>query len=138
MVLYTAKLYYPIEVYIIEGDATKTIRRGIVPIHSDIKVSQNDWSKKVATDALTKGLSLLGFNADVFLGKFEDNKYVQELKKNGKDINQVKTDIINIMKTDKFDEDERNIARHQFAKAKTFEDFKLLHEVWLKALNEKS
>jgi len=40
----------------------------------------NDLYKKVRTDAMTKGLSELGFNADVFEGKFDDNKYIQELK----------------------------------------------------------
>jgi hypothetical protein len=38
-----------------------------------------DCMKKATTDGLTKCLSLLGFNADVFLGKFDDNKYVQEM-----------------------------------------------------------
>lgn len=38
-----------------------------------------DAPKKAMTDALTKSLSHLGFNADVFLGKFDDNKYVQGL-----------------------------------------------------------
>lgn len=38
----------------------------------------HDAPKKAVTDAITKGLSYLGFNADVFLGKFDDNKYVQE------------------------------------------------------------
>ena len=33
-----------------------------------------DCAKKAVTDAITKGLSYLGFNADVFLGKFDDNK----------------------------------------------------------------
>jgi ribosomal protein S15P/S13E len=37
--------------------------------------------KKAMTDALTKAFSHLGLNADVFLGKFDNNKYVQELKK---------------------------------------------------------
>lgn len=37
-----------------------------------------DAFKKAITDGLTKCLSYLGFNADVFLGKFEDNKYIQE------------------------------------------------------------
>jgi len=41
----------------------------------------NDVCKKARTDALTKGLSELGFNADVFLGKFDDNKYVQEQRR---------------------------------------------------------
>ncbi len=54
------------------------------PIHSSIKYHSNgrvddDFMKKVATDALTKGLSKIGFNADVFMGKFDDNKYVNQL-----------------------------------------------------------
>jgi hypothetical protein len=40
-----------------------------------------DAPKKAVTDAITKGLSQLGFNADVFLGKFDDNKYLEDLKK---------------------------------------------------------
>ena len=59
---------------------------GEVPIHSSIKYHANsrvddDFAKKVATDAMTKGLSKLGFNADVFMGLFDDNKYVSSLKK---------------------------------------------------------
>lgn len=38
----------------------------------------SDALKKAATDGLTKALSHLGFNADVFLGLFDDNKYVAE------------------------------------------------------------
>jgi hypothetical protein len=38
-----------------------------------------DAPKKAITDAITKGLSQLGFNADVFLGLFDDNKYVAEM-----------------------------------------------------------
>lgn len=44
------------------------------------KPSDHDAGKKAMTDALTKALSHLGFNADVFLGMFDDNKYVQELR----------------------------------------------------------
>ena len=40
----------------------------------------SDALKKATTDAVTKLLSQLGFNADVFLGLFDDNKYVAELK----------------------------------------------------------
>ncbi len=40
-----------------------------------------DCMKKATTDGLTKSLTYFGFNADVFLGKFDDNKYVEELKK---------------------------------------------------------
>lgn len=39
-----------------------------------------DAPKKAMTDGLTKALSHLGFNADVFLGKFDDNKYVEQMK----------------------------------------------------------
>ena len=43
------------------------------------KRPDSDAPKKAMTDALTKALSHLGFNADVFLGKFDDNKYVAEV-----------------------------------------------------------
>jgi hypothetical protein len=40
----------------------------------------DDAFKKAMTDALTKGLSHLGFSADVFLGMYDDNKYVAKVK----------------------------------------------------------
>ncbi len=36
--------------------------------------------KKSLTDAITKALSMLGFSADVFLGLYDDNKYVNDLR----------------------------------------------------------
>ena len=45
------------------------------------KNADDDAGKKATTDGITKGLSYFGFNADVFLGKFDDNKYVKELEK---------------------------------------------------------
>jgi len=63
MCLYTAEFHYP---------------DGMIHIHADIKVDDQDWSKKVATAALTKGLSMLGFNADVFMSQFEDEIYRDE------------------------------------------------------------
>jgi hypothetical protein len=39
-----------------------------------------DAPKKAVTDGLTKCLSYLGFNADVFLGKFDDSKYVESVR----------------------------------------------------------
>lgn len=41
----------------------------------------HDAPKKAMTDAITKGLSQIGFNADVFLGLFDDNKYVESVRK---------------------------------------------------------
>lgn len=46
-----------------------------------LKLPDTDAYKKASTDGLTKLISHLGFNADVFLGKFDDNKYVAGLKK---------------------------------------------------------
>lgn len=43
------------------------------------KIDDN-FAKKVETDALTKAVSKLGFNADIFLGKFDDSRYVEEVK----------------------------------------------------------
>ena len=40
----------------------------------------DDAPKKALTDALTKALSHLGFSADVFLGKYDDNKYVEKAR----------------------------------------------------------
>ena len=74
-----------------EGQKVNTRRafgpiRGICAIQGvkadgKFKPSDHDAGKKAMTDALTKALSHLGFSADVFLGKFEDNKYINELRK---------------------------------------------------------
>ena len=54
---------------------------GEFPISTDIAYRPgNDTMKKLLTDLTTKALSKLGFNSDVFEGKFDDNKYVEGLK----------------------------------------------------------
>ena len=53
-------------------------------IDKDQKRPDNDSFKKATTDGLTKCLSYLGFNADVFLGKFDDSKYVAEMARKEK------------------------------------------------------
>lgn len=50
------------------------VEKGKNGLHFD-----DDAGKKAMTDALTKGLSHLGLSADVFLGLFDDNKYVQNV-----------------------------------------------------------
>ena len=52
-----------------------------IKIFTDNKHSKIDdnFAKKLETDALTKALSKLGFNADIFLGKFEDVRYVEAM-----------------------------------------------------------
>lgn len=55
---------------------------GSFEIATDIKFSVGgDSCKKLLTDLTTKALSKLGFNSDVFEGKFDDNKYVNAVKK---------------------------------------------------------
>lgn len=39
-----------------------------------------DPLKKATTDGLTKCLSYLGFNADIFLGMYDDNRYVAQMR----------------------------------------------------------
>jgi hypothetical protein len=48
-------------------------------IDKNEKMKDKDLMKKATTDGITKCLSCMGFNADIFLGKFEDNKYVQQM-----------------------------------------------------------
>jgi hypothetical protein len=62
------------------GDRTN--RFGPVAGSAEIfgKRVDSDAPKKAMTDGITKALSHIGFNADVFLGKFDDNKYIEEMK----------------------------------------------------------
>ena len=53
---------------------------GQCQVVKDGRVDQ-DAAKKAETDAITKALSRLGFNADVFEGKFDDNKYIEKQTK---------------------------------------------------------
>ena len=67
LVLY-AKFYYPSGEFEIASDMPLSDKRGYV----------KDSHKQLQTDVLTKALSYLGFSADVFMGKFDENKYVAE------------------------------------------------------------
>ena len=46
----------------------------------DCKMVDADFAKKLETDALTKVLSKMGFNADIFMGRYDDTKYVTEME----------------------------------------------------------
>lgn len=66
--------------------------KGEIPIHACEKLAyktngangylkvDEEARKKVVTNAKTKGLSELGFNADVFMGMFDDYEYLQTRK----------------------------------------------------------
>jgi len=75
LLIYTAILFFPEGEIPIQADITFYAKT-----KSGYKV-ENDLSKKISTDALTKGLSRLGFNSDVFEGLFDDNSYVQRMNK---------------------------------------------------------
>lgn len=44
-------------------------------------VVDNEAYKKIETDITTKALSKLGFSADIFKGKYDDNQYVNSITK---------------------------------------------------------
>lgn len=53
------------------------------PIHNAIKPmmgskQDEDWPKKVETNTISKALSRLGFCADVFMGDFDNQDYIEE------------------------------------------------------------
>lgn len=53
-----------------------------IKLHTDNAKTKidSDFAKKLETDTLTKALSKLGFNADIFMGKFDDTRYVAEMQ----------------------------------------------------------
>lgn len=42
--------------------------------------TDEDAPKKSVTDALTKALSMIGFAGDIFMGQYDDSKYVNEIR----------------------------------------------------------
>ena len=66
------------------------------PISSGLKLFKKNMNfddeapKKCMTDALTKGFSHLGLCADVFMGKFDDSKYVEKLTEKYSNVNKDK------------------------------------------------
>lgn len=73
---------------------------GEFEIHTTLKIAymtqgtngylkiDDDFMKKMETDVTTKALSKLGFNADVFMGLYDDNRYVNQMKEEFKPVEQ--------------------------------------------------
>tara|TARA_R110001632_G_scaffold123505_3_gene236256 strand:- start:1721 stop:2305 length:585 start_codon:yes stop_codon:yes gene_type:complete len=72
MASFKAKFFYP------NGEFEIVNSVQLYKDNAKLKID-DDFAKKVETDTLTKALSKLGFSADIFLGKFDDVKYVQEM-----------------------------------------------------------
>jgi hypothetical protein len=72
------KLWYMLEGK--RGEVTQFGQTTFVGRNKNGLFHDEDAPKKSITDAISKCLSLLGFSADVHLGKYDDNKYVESLK----------------------------------------------------------
>lgn len=69
----------------------------------------DNFAKKIETDTLTKAISKLGFNADIFLGKFDDVRYVEEANVHFEKV-----------EAKKADDRKESLTDTQFEKAKGF------------------
>ena len=77
VVMHKAKFFYLLNGERVEFPITNAIQATTGA--GDKKRVDVDFAKKVETNTVSKALSKLGFNADVFMGMFEDNQYIQEL-----------------------------------------------------------
>lgn len=66
--------------YIQDGEKCEFDINSSIATHQRNGKLDDECYKKVTTDALTKGMSHLGFNADIFLGMWDDNRYVNQMK----------------------------------------------------------
>lgn len=71
MALYKAVFYYP--------GGQFEINNAVSVLVGKTKYPDSDFAKKVETDTLTKALSKLGFNADIFMGQWDDQDYVNNV-----------------------------------------------------------
>ena len=72
MVVFKGTFFFP------EGQF-EIINSGKLFINNAKTMLDDNFAKKIETDTLTKAISKLGFNADIFLGKFDDVRYVNEM-----------------------------------------------------------
>ncbi len=70
LVLYKVTFFSPV--------STFEIRNSFPMLVGAKRYADKDFLKKLETDTLTKALSKLGFNADVFMGQFDDIEYLTE------------------------------------------------------------
>lgn len=74
LVIYNATFFFPNGEFQIKNSISLYID------NAKTKVDDN-FAKKVETDTLTKAIAKLGFNADIFMGKFDDVRYLEEVTK---------------------------------------------------------
>ena len=65
--------------YVVDGEKTSfPISNAILAVTGSR--ADPDWAKKLETNTVSKALSKLGFNADIFMGMFDDPNYVEFIK----------------------------------------------------------
>jgi len=74
LVVLHAIFFYP------DGEFPIKNAQNIFIYNAKTKIDDN-FAKKLETDTLTKAISKLGFNADIFMGLFDDVKYLAEVTK---------------------------------------------------------
>jgi len=74
LVVLHAVFFYP------DGEFPIKNAQNIFIDNAKTKIDDN-FAKKLETDTLTKAISKLGFNADIFMGLFDDVKYLAEVTK---------------------------------------------------------
>ena len=74
MVVFKGTFFFP------EGEF-QIINSSKLYINNAKTMLDDNFAKKIETDTLTKAISKLGFNADIFMGKFDDVRYLQEVTK---------------------------------------------------------
>ncbi len=80
-------------------DAIFNYPGGQFPISADMSYRANDdCRKKLRTAAQSKALSLLGFNADIYLGQYDDERYVQEMRTKFSDQDELRGTILNAIR----------------------------------------
>jgi len=79
MVTLKADFYYPNEKkdQVLEFEITNAIKVKYTSSKGHT-IIDDDFCKKIETDTMTKALAKIGFSADIFLGKYEDQAYVNE------------------------------------------------------------
>lgn len=70
--------------YILNGERCEIVQFGQTTFVGKNKYgpfTDEEAPKKSLTDGMTKCLSMLGFSADVHMGRYDDNKYVNDLRR---------------------------------------------------------
>jgi len=90
LVVLHAVFYYP------EGEFPIKNATSLFMDNAKTKIDDN-FAKKLETDTLTKAISKLGFNADIFMGLFDDVRYLAEVTKEFSEKTNVQkyTDLLN-------------------------------------------